>query len=154
MPSLLSTTVAANYGRMTNQQTYGVGQAFTQFATRQLRMIKVIAVGSDGSTAVDFTDASATANSDFSKSVRALQTCAEVYTIFTPGTAGFLALVAEDTINDATANTRATQAVSSALTYAVLEAVILASLAKGGSSAVTVTAVDVNSTGIAIANVA
>ena len=139
---------------MTNQQTYGVGQAFTQFATRQLRMIKVIAVGSDGSTAVDFTDASATANSDFSKAVRALQTCAEVYTIFTPGTGGFLALVAEDTINDATANTRATQAVSSALTYAALEAVILASLAKGGSSAVTVTAVDVTSTGIAIANVA
>lgn len=154
MPSLLGTTVAANYGRMTNQQTYGVGQAFTQFATRQLRMIKVVAVGSDGTTAVNFTDASASGNSDFSKAVRALQTCAEVYTIFTPGTAGFLALVAEDTINDATANTRATQAVSSALTYAVLEGVINASLEKGGSSAVTVTAVDVNSTGIAIANVA
>jgi hypothetical protein len=154
MPSLLATTVAANYGRMTNQQTYGVGQAFTQFSTRQLRMIKIVATASNGSTAVNFTDASATANSDFSKAVRALQTCAEVYTIFTPGTAGFMALVAEDTINDATANTRATQAVSSSLTYAALEAVILASLAKGGSATVTVTAVDVDSTGIAVADVA
>jgi len=154
MPSLLSTTVAANYGRMTNQQTYGVGQAFTQFSTRQLRMIKIVATASNGSTAVNFTDASATANSDFSKAVRALQTCAEVYTIFTPGTAGFMALVAEDTINDATANTRATQAVSSSLTYGALEAVVLASLAKGGSATVTVTAVDVDSTGIAVADVA
>lgn len=155
MPSLLGTDVAANYGRMTSQQTLGIGQAFTNFATRQLRFIKVVATGSDGSTAVDFTDSSATKLSDFSKAVRALQTVAEVYAIFTPGTAGFLALVAEDTINDAAvdSNERPTLAVTSALTYGVLENVIKEGLAKGGSASVTVTAVDVNSTGIALANV-
>ena len=150
MPSLIGDYVAANYGRMTNQQTYGIGQAFTNFATRQLRLIKVTATGSNGSTAVDFTDASATANSDFSKAVRAVQGYAEVYAIFTPGTAGFLALVAEDTINDQSANNVADR--TSSTGYGALEAAIKAALAKGGSATATVTLVDVGSTGIALAD--
>jgi hypothetical protein len=152
MPSLFNTTVAANYGKMTDQQTYGVGQAFTNFATRQLRLIKIVAV--DDGSAVDFTDASATANSAFSVAVKALQTVAEVYAILTPGTAGFLALVAEDTVNDADVDTNVPGE------YTALEAVIVAALkvsaANGGpglSGTITcnVTTADVSSTGIAIA---
>jgi hypothetical protein len=145
MPSLLNTTVAANYGKMTAQQTYGVGQAFTNFATRQLRLVKIVATGSDGSTAVNFTDASAGALSDFAKAVRALQIVAEVYAIFTPGTAGFMALIAEDTVNDSNADTNVPGG------YGDLEAAIVAALAKGGSATATVTTADVNSTGTAIA---
>ena len=156
MPSLIGAdagsgvNVAANYGRMTSQQTYGIGQAFTNFATRQLRLIKVTATASNGSTAVDFTDASAAAYSDFSKAVRAVQGYAEVYAIFTPGTAGFLALVAEDTINDQTSGNVADR--TSTTGYGVLEAAIKAALAKGGSATATVTLVDVGSTGIALAD--
>lgn len=145
MPSLLGTTVAANYGKMTAQQTYGVGQAFTNFATRQLRLIKIVATASDGTTAVNFTDASAGALSDFSKAVRALQTVAEVYAIFTPGTAGFMALIAEDTVNDSDTSSNVPGG------YGDVEASILAALAKGGSATATVTTADVNSTGTAIA---
>lgn len=151
MPSLLGTdsgsgvNVAANYGRMTAQQTYGVGQAFTNFATRQLRLIKITATGSNGSTPVNFTDASAGALSDFSKAVRALQTVAEVYAILTPGTAGFLALVAEDTINDSDTGSNVAGG------YGDVEAAILAALAKGGSATATVATADVTATGIAIA---
>lgn len=152
MPSLFNTTVAANYGRMTAQQTYGVGQAFTNFATRQLRLIKITAV--DDGSAVDFTDASAGANSKFSVAVKALQTVAEVYAILTPGTAGFLALVAEDTINDSDTSSNVPGG------YGDVEAVIVAALkvsaANGGpglSGTITaaVTTVDVDSTGVAIA---
>lgn len=152
MPSLFNTTVAANYGRMTAQQTYGVGQAFTNFATRQLRLIKITATAN--SVAVDFTDASATANSAFSAAVKALQTVAEVYAILKPGTAGFLALVAEDTINDSNTNSNVPGG------YGDVEAAIAAGLAlsaaNGGPAlatpvVVTVDTVDVNATGIAIA---
>ena len=152
MPSLFNTTVAANYGRMTAQQTYGVGQAFTNFATRQLRLVKIVAV--DDGSAVDFTDASATANSKFSVAVKALQTVAEVYAILTPGTAGFLALVAEDTANDANADVNVPGG------YGVLEAAIVNALkvsaANGGPGlsgtiTCTVTTADVDSTGTAIA---
>lgn len=145
MPSLLNTTVAANYGKMTAQQTYGVGQAFTNFATRQLRLVKIVATASNGSSAVDFTDSTHGALSDFAKAARALQIVAEVYAIFTPGTAGFLALIAEDTVNDSNADTNVPGG------YGDLEAAIVAALAKGGSATATVTTVDVDSTGIAIA---
>ena len=56
MPSLLGSTVAANYGRMTAQQTYGIGQAFTNFATRQLRLIKVTATANKAITNIEIAD--------------------------------------------------------------------------------------------------
>lgn len=144
-----ATGVAANYGKMTSQQTYGVGQAFSNFATRQLRLIQVVATASDGTTAVNFTDASAGIFSDFAKAVRSLQTVAEVYMILTPGTAGFLALVAEDTINDATSSNTADRTTTTG--YGVLEKAVKDALAKGGSATVTVSLMDVSSTGIALA---
>lgn len=152
MPSLFNTTVAANYGRMTAQQTYGVGQAFTNFATRQLRLIKITATAD--ASPISFTDASATANSKFSAAVKALQTVAEVYAILTPGSAGFLALVAEDTVNDSDTSSNVPGG------YGDIEAVIAAALALSaanggpgvaGTIVATVATADVNSTGIAIA---
>jgi hypothetical protein len=104
MPSLINTYVAANYGRMTPQQTYGSGALYSNFGTRQLRFVKVTAT-TDGSTALSFADSTYGDNtggalSAFSVAVRALQTCAEVYLIGTPGSAGFVVAVADDTDND------------------------------------------------------
>jgi len=151
MPSLYGTTVANNYGRMTAQQTYGVGAKFSNFGTRQYRLIKVVATASDGTTAVDFTDASATALSDFSKAVRAIQTVAEINQIFTPGTAGFLVMISADTVNDIDSGNGGQAGEAGTYGYGVLEAAIKAALAKGGSATVTVSTVDVNSTGTVLA---
>ena len=159
MPSLFNTTVAANYGKMTKQQTYGIGQAFSNFGTRQLRLIKVTATAN--SVTVDFTDSSATANSAFTVAVKALQTCAEVYNIFTPGTSGFLALVAEDTINDSTSSNKnvADRTTGSGYGYAetAISDALAQSAANGGPAkttpiVATITLVDVGSTGIALAD--
>ena len=105
MPSLLSSYVAANYGKMTPQQTYGIGEPFTNFGTRQLQVIKVaVASGSndmryaDGATN---TTSYADALSLFSKSVRALQQFVEVYAVYPPVAGGFIAIVALDTGNSA-----------------------------------------------------
>jgi hypothetical protein len=102
MPSLLGTTVAANYGRMVPQQTYGVGENQTNFGTRQLQLIKVaisggtndMTKGSDGATG-SYQDS----NSLYSLAVRALQIYVEVYAVYTPTSGGFIALVAFDTAN-------------------------------------------------------
>ena len=104
MPSLLGTTVAANYGRMVPQQTYGVGENQTNFGTRQLQLIKVaiaggtndMTKGSDGATG-SYQDS----NSLYSMAVRALQMYIEVYAVYTPVAGGFMALVAFDTANTA-----------------------------------------------------
>lgn len=83
MPSLIGTDVAANYLK---------ASPTTQFGTRQLTVIKVVQAG----VFVDH----ATANSLFSKSVRALQQSAEVFAVFTPvdsGTDYFCAIIATDT---------------------------------------------------------
>jgi hypothetical protein len=153
MPSLFNTTVAANYGRMTPQQGYGSGQIYSQFGTRQYRFIKVTAI--DDSVAIDFTDASYTANSKFSVAVRAIQTVAEVNMVFAPGTAGFIAVITDDTHNGAEVGSNV-----QATTFGILEAAIVAALkvsaANGGpglSGTITaaVVAVDVDATGIALA---
>jgi len=83
MPSLIGSTVTANYLKAAPS---------TQFGTRQLSVIKV---------AIDGVFVSyANANSLFSKSVRALQQTAEVYAVFTPvddSTDYFHAIIAADT---------------------------------------------------------
>jgi hypothetical protein len=81
MPSLLGTTVAANYGKMTAQQTYGVGEVYSNFGTRQLAFFKIALanVNNDGAGGT-YTDA----NSLFSKAVRGLQLNTEVYYISAP----------------------------------------------------------------------
>lgn len=104
MPSLLGTTVAANYGKMTAQQTYGTDNNFANFGTRNLRFLKVTAT-SDGSTAIDFSSTTAYATTgftDFSAAVRTLQTIGELYLVGPGGSAGFLVAVAGDTLADGT----------------------------------------------------
>ena len=117
MPSLLGTYVAANYGRLTSQDTYG-GVTFSNFGTRNLAFLTV----NVAKATVDFEAAPSTdPNSDsladwqdslspFSVAVRTLQQSAEVYFVGAPGHAGspatssFVVGVAIDTANDAAAN--------------------------------------------------
>jgi hypothetical protein len=68
MPSLIGTTVAANYLKAESP--------FTRFGTPELVVIKVVQTGVDATPSA--------ANSLFSKSVRALQQTAEVYGVFAP----------------------------------------------------------------------
>jgi hypothetical protein len=103
MPSLLTTDVAANYGRMVPQQTYGVGEGQTNFGTRQLALIKVLIGGTaadvryqDGATS---TLSFNLTNSVFAVAVRTLQSFGEVYAVYSPVATGFIALVALDTAN-------------------------------------------------------
>lgn len=103
MPSLLGNYVAANYGRMTAQQTYGVGENYTNFGTRQLQIIKVAISGVDITTADGSTGSYTDSNSFFSLAVRALQGFAEVYAVYPPTTNAFYAVVALDTGNSADA---------------------------------------------------
>ena len=160
MPSLLGTSVATNYGRMVPQQTYGVGALFSNFGTRQLRFLKVVATQANGSTAVDFSKDNGTSggtayttvgtgyqssNSKFSLAVRALQTGAEIYQVFTPGTAGFIVVISEDTVNDSDANSNVAGGA-----YGDLTAVVVAALGFGGTSSCTITATSADSTGIAL----
>jgi hypothetical protein len=133
MPSLLGTTVAANYGRMVPQQTYGVGENQTNFGTRQLVLIKVLTSGTaadmryqDGATSSLSYDLS---NSCYSVAIRALQAFAEVYAVYTPVATGFIALIAYDTQNGAdSGNTQAA-------TYGLMEAAIAAAIDSAKASA-------------------
>jgi len=104
MPSLYGTTVAANYGKMTAQQTYGTDNNFSNFGTRNLRFLKVTAT-TDGSTAVNFsttTVSSYTGFTYFSGAVRTLQTIGELYLVGPGGSVGFLVAVSGDTLADGT----------------------------------------------------
>jgi len=124
MPSLLGTYVAANYGRMTSQDTYG-GITFSNFATRNLAFLKVVSASGVDFTAAPGTDADNTtiqgvsytdalaqpwqdSNSPFSVAVRTIQQFAEVYFVGSPATSGsnsaFVIAVAIDTANSAAAN--------------------------------------------------
>jgi len=126
MPSLLGTYVAANYGRMTSQDTYG-GVTFSNFGTRNLAFIKVVASGGP-TNALDFTAAAGVdtdadtasingasyndqltsawqdSNSYFSVAIRTIQQFAEVYFVGAPTTSAFVVGIAIDTANDAAAN--------------------------------------------------
>lgn len=104
MPSLYGTTVTANYGKMTAQQTYGTDNNFSNFGTRNLRFLKVTAT-TDGTTAIDFSATSVSTLSgftDFAAAVRTLQTIGEIYLVGPGGSAGFLVAVSGDTLADGT----------------------------------------------------
>lgn len=150
MPSLYGTDVAANYGRMTAQQSYGVGEIYTNFGTRQLQVIKIavsggtndMSKGADGATG-DYKDAL----SLFSKSVRALQQFAEVYAVYPPVAGGFVAIVALDTGNSADAGEAKNPAPGAINTgYGQVEAAITAALNSSGSATVTALSLTVGAT--------
>jgi hypothetical protein len=155
MPSLLNTTVAANYGRMTTQDTYGTGAAFSGFGTRPLRLLKIVlSSGSlndlryqDGTTS---TTSYSDANSLFGQVVRAMQTNAEIYFVGQPDQTSFLALVSGDTVDDA-----ATSSNIAGTTYGQLAATIKATIdnrtaaAQGAGAAGTATTVTITASGTA-----
>lgn len=81
MPSLVGSTVAANYLKTTGN--------FSQFGTRELAFISITVSGvHTGATSAD---------SLFSKTVRALQQSVEVYFVGTPASNAFVAIIAADT---------------------------------------------------------
>jgi len=122
MPSVDSTT-SANWLKTAPS---------TQFGTRELTFLKVVATGSDGSTAVDFSATSTASNSDFSKAVRTIQNFNEIYAVGTPDGVGFIVVIADDTKNGANSgNIQGTG-------HGLLEAALVAALAKGGSATATV----------------
>ena len=144
MPSLLGTTVAANYGRMTAQTTYGTGNTYSNFGTRNLRFVKAVVSGgsandltkgADGSTG-SYTDAL----SPFSKSVRALQAFGEIYFLGVPSSTAFVFAVSDDTLNDADSGN------TSNAGYGFVEAAIAAAIGSG-----TVTVTTLTATGASIA---
>ena len=141
MPSLLGTTVAANYGRMTAQDTYATGPAFSNFGTRSLRLLKVVysggasldlTKGPDGATG-SYTDSL----SLFSNAVRALQTQAEIYLVGVPSSTTFMALVAGDTIDDGASHVEDGS-------YTDLEAVVKSAVDSTGTIAITATGTAAN----------
>jgi hypothetical protein len=145
MPSLLGTSVAANYGRMTAQQTYGNGTIYSNFGTRQLRFIKVVnsggtndfTKGADGATG-SYQDS----NSLFSKAVRAAQTVAEIYFIGTPSSTAFVLAITDDTDNDSDVGSH-----TSGGSYGIMNAAIQAAMNSGS----TITTTTLTATGASIA---
>lgn len=117
MPSLIGSTVTANYLKASPS---------SQFGTRQLTLINV------AQTAIE--TGPLLANSLFSKTVRALQQTAEVYAVGTPTTDACRFLIAFDTQWDGQI-AQTTYLTDS--TFEKLEAAILA----GSGVAATVTAV-------------
>jgi len=150
MPSLLGTYVAANYGRMTSQDTYG-GTTYSNFGTRNLAFLSVTV---SGGTPPSFTSGAgptgnyqsfnnATDSLDyFAVAVRTIQQFGEVYFVGTPSSTAFVVAVAIDTMNDASAS--AGQGNIELLSYptlsnfGLLAAQLLTALGSWGSGAVTV----------------
>lgn len=128
MPSLFGTTVAQNYGKIVPQQTYSTGINYTNFGTRNLRVIKVTATGATFSTGA------ALSLSQFSKAIRALQTVAEIYAVFDPSATEFVAVISDDTANDSDESSNA----ASTTAWGDAEAIIASNLGIL-SSAVTIT---------------
>lgn len=124
MPSLVGTTVAANYLKTSPS---------SQFGTRDLRIVKiaVTAVGIntilaliDGVTADTGSIKGYTlANSLYSRAVRSLQSCAEVYAVFPPSSSAtvsaFTAIISDNTANDSEVGSN-----DAGTTYGDLEAAI------------------------------
>lgn len=79
MPSLVGTDVAVNYLKT---------KPSTQFGTRQLLVINIAATGID----TNYADS----NSLLTKTVRALQQTAEVWSVFTPTSGNVKAIISAD----------------------------------------------------------
>ena len=160
MPSLLGTYVAANYGRMTSQDTYG-GTTYSNFGTRNLAFIKVVL---SGGTPPDFTagtgptgvytvlNNSTDGNDYFSVAVRTIQQYGEVYFVGTPTAQAFVVAVAIDTMNSAatSSNTEVFNTAYPTLgTFGGLAAQLLTALGSWGSGVVTITQLTASGASIA-----
>ena len=160
MPSLLGTYVAANYGRMTSQDTYG-GTTYSNFGTRNLAFLKVVL---SGGTPPDFTagtgpsgvytvlNNSTDGNDYFSVAVRTIQQYGEVYFVGTPTAQAFVVAVAIDTMNSAatSSNTEVFNTAYPTLgTFGGLAAQLLTALGSWGSGVVTITQLTASGASIA-----
>ena len=160
MPSLLGTYVAANYGRMTSQDTYG-GTTYSNFGTRNLAFIKVVL---SGGTPPDFTagtgpsgvytvlNNSTDGNDYFSVAVRTIQQYGEVYFVGTPTAQAFVVAVAIDTMNSAATSSNVevfNTAYPTLGTFGGLAAQLLTALGSWGSGAVTITQLTASGASIA-----
>jgi len=98
MPSLIGTTVAANYLVAT--------APFSQFGTRQVQIINVALSGIDTTPTI--------ANSNLSKAIRGIQAMAEIYAVGTPtsGNCQFIIGKLEAAINASTAGSSTVTAVA------------------------------------------
>jgi hypothetical protein len=159
MPSLLNTTVAANYGKMGAQDTYGTGQTYSNFGTRNLRALKITLSGGtlnnmlyqDGNASGSFANTTwVNSNSLFSGVIRVAQAFAEIYYIGQPNATDVILLVSGDTTNDAGATNNVSDG-----TYSQMESAIKSFIdnrtaaAQGSGAAGTATTVAVTATGTA-----
>ena len=126
MPSLLGTTVTANYLKASPSAKFG---------TRDLTFISVSVSGVDTNYA--------NADSLFSKTVRALQQSVEVYFIGTPASGAFVAAISADTASNVDSKSGATE---SGTGWGLLEAAIAA-----GNGGVTATVATLSASGASIA---
>jgi hypothetical protein len=129
MPSLLGTTVTANYLKAVNP--------FSQFGTRELQFIKVAYSGADTTPTI--------ANSLFSQGVRALQQSVEVYFVGTPATGVFVAAIAADTSYNTDAKVAGGSDTGTG--YNLIEAIMAAGIT--GNPTVTITALTASGASIA-----
>lgn len=142
MPSLLNTTVTANYLKTS---------ATTKFGTRALKFVKVVVSGGtppnlnliDGTTADSNGIPGYTlSNSLYSIAVRTIQQFAEIYAIGRPATSGglsFTVVIADDTQNTAGSDSNVQDG-----SYGALEAQLLTALGAWSSGVVTLTAMDLD----------
>jgi hypothetical protein len=121
MPSLVGSTVAANYLKTTGN--------FSQFGTRELAFISIAV------TALDTNYANA--NSLFSKTVRALQQSVEVYFVGTPASGAVVAIIAADTSFNYDS---ASAGVGSGTGWGLLEAALAAGVGSGTFTVATLAA--------------
>ena len=160
MPSLLGTYVAANYGRMTSQDTYG-GTTYSNFGTRNLAFIKVVL---SGGTPPDFTagtgpsgvytvlNNSTDGNDYFSVAVRTIQQYGEVYFVGAPTAQAFVVAVAIDTMNSAATSSNVevfNTAYPTLGTFGGLAAQLLTALGSWGSGVVTISQLTASGASIA-----
>jgi hypothetical protein len=127
---------------MPAQDQYATGAEYSNFATRSLRLIKVVTSGGTNDLRYGADGATGTykdTNSVFGRAVRALQTMGEVYLVGQPDATSFMALVAGDTVNDATTSSNV-----AGTTYNAMEAVINASLNASGTCTITATGTAAN----------
>lgn len=104
MPSLIGTTVAANYQRAAvvyPNSSITAASPYTQFGTRELVLLKATA----GSGTPFATGNLANAGGDYAKAIQALQTVAEIYHVQRVSDTAIAFLVAADTLNDSDTNT-------------------------------------------------
>lgn len=132
MADLIAATAAGTSYAATNYQKFS---PTTQMGTRALRVVKVLV---SGGTPPNLSTNYASANSDFAKAVRTFETFFETWSIFTPVSTGFIAIISSDTAQDNLSLGQPSGTAVLSSTYADAEAAILAALGSWSSGVVTI----------------